>query len=436
VLVHQRLKRARALGLILWSGACAAAEVPEAAPPPPDAEIFRGLREGLPSLQLSTDFGSPALGLGTYRPLGQVESRGVRVGPATVRVGAHTGFGYNDNVALTQTNKISSFVYTLTPSVSVGLEGALSRYYLLYRGNYGRYASSSLDNYDEHNVVVGAAHSWTTRFRSAINYEYLRGHDPRGATFTGTTVPEEWVLQTLRAAASYGAEGAQGRIEGDVAFNRWRFADDQSGSPTREYNSTEIGGTFYYRVAPKTRALVQVRRTDITHHADPTLDNLEMQYLAGVTWEALASVTGTVRLGLMTKDFSSSGRDDFSGPSYEAAVRWSPLIYSTLDFTARRAFGETHEVGSSFVVNDVATLSWNHDWPRAIRSTAIYTYGQVTQEGLGRTDTYHRAGLKVSYAVRRWLQAGAEYRRDVRDSTNTAADYQRNLTFITLEAAL
>jgi len=387
-------------------------------------------------LQLSTDFGSPALGLGTYRPFGQVESRGVRVAPFTIRAGAHAGIGYNDNVALTQTNKISSIVYTLSPAFAVSLEGALARYYAMYRGNYGRYASSSVDNYEEHDVLIGAANSWTTRFSSAFNYEYLKGHNPRGATFAGTGISEQWVLQTLRAAGSYGAEGAQGRIEADAAWNRLRFTSDPPDAATREYDSVELGGTFFYRIAPKTRALVRIRRTDVNHPSAPTLDSLEMQYLAGVSWDALASVAGTIRLGHMTKDFSSPSFEDFSGPSYEGAVTWSPRTYSVVELSAKRAFGETQEVGSSFVVNDASTLSWNHQWPRAIRSTAVYTYGRVSQEGLGRTDTYHRAGLKVTYGIRRWLQAGAEYRYDTRDSSNTAADYRRNLTFITLEAAL
>jgi hypothetical protein len=182
--------------------------------------------------------------------------------------------------------------------------------------------------------------------------------------------------------------------------------------------------------------LVQLRRADITHDADTTLDNVETQYFIGLTWEALATLQGSVRVGYMTKDFSDSVREDFSAPSYEAWLLWAPQTYSTVEFFARRSFGEANEPGSSFVVNNVATLSWSHLWPRSVRSTASYTLGRVEQEGAGRADTYQGLSLKVSYGIRRWLRTGAEYRHDMRDSTGAGLDYRRNLTFITVEAAL
>jgi hypothetical protein len=359
----------------------------------------------------------------------------VRVPPLTLRASTQLGVGYNDNVALTRTNKISSVVYTLSPSFAVGLEGSLARYYFMYRGNYGRYISSSTDNYEEHDFVLSAANSWTTRFRSLFTYEHLRGHNPRG-TIVGSSTSERWILRSLRGAVSYGAEGAQGRIEVDAALNQLRIRDNPATTAPREYDSAEIGGTFFYRIAPKTRALVQVRRSDVNHDADRTLDNIEMQYFGGLAWEALPTLEGSVRLGYMTKDFSAPQREDFSGPSYEALLLWAPRTYSTFELLARRMFAEPHEPGSTFVVNNVGSLSWNHVWPRAVRSTATYTIGRVEHEGIDRTDTYQGVSIKVSYGLRRWLRAGVEYRHDLRDSTPSALDYRRNLTFITLEGAL
>ena len=431
------IRPAAALPFLAWSCVCAAGETtapPEPLEPARPAEFARPLREGIPSLQLSTDLGAPALGLGTYRPVGQAESRGVHVAPFTIRASMQAGIGYNDNVALQQSNKISSMVYTWSPSIAVGLEGSLARYYIMYRGNYGRYSSSSVDNYEEHDVLLSAANSWTTRFRSVLLYEYLRGHNPRGA-IVGSTAAERWVLQSLRGSGSYGAEGAPGRIEGEAAVNRLRYPD-QPAAASREYDSTELGGTFFYRLAPKTRALVQVRRADITHDAAPTFDSIETGYFVGVTWDALATLQGSVKVGYMTKDFSDPGRDDFSAPSYEAVVLWAPQRYSSVEFFARRYFGEPVEAGSSFVVNNVGTVTWNHLWANDVRSTATYTFGRVEQGGAGRTDTYQGLSFRVSYGIRRWLRTGAEYRHDSRDTTVTSSEYRRNLTLITLEAAL
>jgi polysaccharide biosynthesis protein VpsM len=431
---NRYLRPATAFVFLAWTCACPAGETTEPPEPARPAEFARPLREGIPSLQLSTDLGAPALGLGTYRPVGQAESHGVHLGPFTARAAMQAGVGYDDNVALQRSNKISSMIYTWSPSIAVGLEGNLARYYVLYRGNYGRYSSSSVDNYEEHDFLLSAANSWTTRFRSLLMYEYLRGHNPRGA-IVGSTASERWVLQTLRASGSYGAEGAPGRLEGEAAVNRLRYPDQPIAAP-REYDSVELGGTFFYRLAPKTRALLQVRRADITHDAARTLDSVETGYFVGLTWDALATLQGSVKVGYMTKDFSDAARDDFSAPSYEAVVLWSPLTYSNVELFAKRYFGEPVEPGSSFVVNNVGTISWNHLWPQNIRSTAIYTFGQVEQGNAGRTDTYQGLSVRVSYGIRRWLRTGAEYRHDTRDTTVTSSEYRRNLTFITLEAAL
>src|SRR5215210_297344 len=55
------------------------------------------LPAGVPSLQMSTDYTSPALAIGSYRPAGAFESQGMKVGPVTVRGGIQTALGYNDN---------------------------------------------------------------------------------------------------------------------------------------------------------------------------------------------------------------------------------------------------------------------------------------------------------------------------------------------------
>lgn len=426
------------LALVVWSPLCAPAEEAAPAQPVPDSsvEVPVPAPTGAPSLQMSIDSAYPALNFGTYQPIGQVEARGVRVAPFTVRTAVQTGMGYDDNVALRQSNKIGSLFLTVAPSVSVGLEGATERYYLVYRGNYGVYASSRQDDYDDHNVALSAANSWTTRFRTLATYEYTKGHTPRGISTSSIDVSERWYVQSVKAGASYGAEGAQGRIEGNAGHSTRRYSSDTAGAASGEYDRLDLDGTFSYRLAPKTRALVQVSGADINNANDQSLDNTEMRYMVGVTWEALAKTTGRVRAGYTTKDFSSGMRPDFSGPSYEASVTWRPRTSSIVDLTAGRFFSESYEIGSDFVVNDVFSTDWNHLWARGVRSTLSYVHGRARHEGLGRTDTYHNFAARLSYPIRRSLRVGAELRRDLRDSDAGSLDYTRNLMLVTLESAL
>jgi hypothetical protein len=425
-----------AFAAALASTGCWAAEAGDAVPAAEERAIAPAVMpESAPSLQMSTDYAHPALGFGTYMPMGQVESHAIRFEPVNVRAAVQAGMGYDNNVALSSTNKIGSFFSTLAPAVMAGLEGATQRYYAVYRGNYGIYSSNAQDNFADHNMALIAMNSWTARFGTRLSYDYLRSHTPRGISTTVTGAGDRWSNHAARATASYGADGAQGRVEGEIGYDSRRYETGVFGN-AGDYDRVLAGGSFAYRIAPKTRAVMQVNWADITHRGDPTLDNTEMRYAVGLTWQALAATTGTVRVGYITKDFSTPTRPDFSGPSFDVSVRWAPRLQSTIDATASRFLSETYEIGSSFNVNTVASVLWTHDWPRSLRTTVNYTRGQVRQEGLGRTDTYTTAAVRGSYALRRSLRLGAELRYDQRESDLVNVDYKRNIMLLTLEAAL
>lgn len=422
-----------------WHNSSFAGEGAESRDAPSDDVAAEGRRrtvEGRPALQMSSDFGSPALAIASYRPVGEVEARGIRVAPFTIRAAAITGIGYDDNVALAPVNKTSSLFLSFAPSIVIGLEGTTQRYYGVYRGNYGRYTSSSMDNYDDHNFGLIAANEWTTRLRSQASYDFVRGHNPRGYNITAVTEPDRWDWHSLRGAVSYGAEGAKGRIEGAAAVSSRRYLANNAANAGRDYDQTDLGGTFSYRLAPKTRGLLQIAHSDITHDADRSLDSSEMRYTAGVTWEALAKTRGTLRAGLVTKDFSSAARRDFTGPTYEAAVTWSPRTYSIVTLTARRTISETSEVGTTFGVSDTVALSWAHEWSERTRSSFTYVHDQQALRGFDRDDTYQNIGVRTSYALRRWLRIAVDVRHDRRESTLPGIDYRRNLMLVSVESAL
>ncbi|HYC48844.1 MAG TPA: outer membrane beta-barrel protein [Burkholderiales bacterium] len=421
------------------STAAIGAETAEVPPGRLEDERPRPLPEGAPPLALSTDFGHPALGLATYVPAGHVFARGIRVEPFTIRAAVQAGMGYNDNVTLSNANKVGSFFTSVSPSVSVGLEGATQRYYAVYRGNYGAYASSAQDDYADHNLALNATHLWTTRFRTFLNYEYLKAHTPLGLTSTSLGRSERWSWQSVRGAAQYGTDGAQGRLHGEVGHSERRVSG--STSTTADYERTDAIGTFFYRLAPKTRGFVQLGWGDITHPRDPTLDNIEYRYSLGVTWEALAKTTGRLSAGYTTKDFSAGTRADFSGYHYELGVNWRPYEQTgteqpAVDLSVRRFTSESYEVGSNLVVYNVATVAWTHLWAHRILSTLQYAYGRVELEGLARTDTYKNAAARISYPLRRSIRVGAELRHDARSSDAALLDYTRNIMLLTLEAAL
>ncbi len=383
-------------------------------------------------------FGASPTAVGGYHSIDQPNpAGGVRAGPFTISPVVSAAAGHDDNVGLRSTNKNSSAFYNLAPGVIVALPGPAQRYSASYFGNYGRYTSSSKDNYDDHAVGLDANNEWSTRLRTLLRYDFNRGHDPRGATASATAAdaPDRWDTNALNGTAVYGAKGAQGNIEVDAGWGNRRYLTNRDITAAKDYQHKDLGGTFYYRVAPATQALFQVRGSRIDYDTNTSLNSTESRYLVGVRWDATAKTQGTAKVGYMKKKFSDSTRQDLSNPSYEAGVIWSPLTYSVFNLNAGRTFSEQTSGGDA-ILTDSVSLLWNHDWSSRVRSTALLARARDVHEGIDRSDTRDNLGLKASYAFRRWLRLGGEVRQEKRDSNVPNVDYTRNLMLFTFDATL
>lgn len=372
-----------------------------------------------------------------YRPMTQLDPASIKIEPFTITPTLSTVLGHDDNVGLRSTNKNSSAFFGLSPAVAVAVRGSPTDLYTAgYRGNYGRYADSSKDNYDDHFLDLNASNDWSTRMRSLVRYDYAYMHDPRGTTASAVNAPDRWDLNALRGSLAYGAKSAPGQIEVDAGIGRKHYITNRDITALKDYDQANLAGAFFYRIAPATQALAQVRTSRFDYQQDAAgLDSTEMRYLVGLKWEATAKTQGMVKLGYMTKNFSNPAHQDISSPSYEAGVTWAPVTYSTAYLSASRGFYEQY-AGGSAVVSDQLLVMWNHDWNSRVRSTVTVLEARDDLKELGRTDDRQNLGLKVSYGVRRWLRLGGEVRRESRSSDVPGVDYTKNLVLFTLDASL
>ena len=250
--------------------------------------------------------GSSPTAVGGYRSIDQPSpAGGVRAGPFTISPVVSAAAGHDDNVALRNTNIISSPFYSLAPGVTVALPGPTQRYSASYFGNYGRYTSSSKDNYDDHAVGLDANNEWSTRLRTLLRYDFVRGHDARGATASATAAdaPDRWYTNDLRGTAVYGASGAQGNIGVDAGWGNRHYLDNTNITGAKDYEHKDLGGTFYYRVAPATQALFQVQGSWFDYDTNTSLDSTESRYYVGVKWDATAKTQGMAKIGYMQEGF-------------------------------------------------------------------------------------------------------------------------------------
>ena len=360
--------------------------------------------------------------------------------------------GYNDNVLATNSNKVSSTTTSITPAVRLEGKFGSKDIEVGARTNLLQFTNSSADKTTTYGLYALGNLALTERTGLKLRGEYQRGADARGSTDINAPTPSTWDQNGIDGVLSYGAPGAQGRVEVDGAYYTRRYQNNPVVTTALNTDKTTLGGTFFWRVAPKTELLFQAQQTDIDYKLSTSVqDSTERRYLVGAKWEATALTSGTFKIGRQTKDFASAARQDFSGASWDAGVRWSPLTYSVFDFTAAKRTTESTGTGD-FLLSNMLGANWNHAWNSRLSSGLLANWkrdqfmGAGNGINMGRIDATLTLGANLSYAYSRSLKFGGEYTHTGRDSKiPTLAplfvlppnlNFQKNVFMLTVRATL
>ena len=337
------------------------------------------------------------------------------------------------------TNEKSSNVTIFNPGFLLQARRPSALYKLSADVVNGAYNDSSRDNYLDRRFRGSG--EWvlsnSAGLRLGLNSDYL--HDPRGSTDRPlSNEPDTYRDNGANVLFAYGANDAKGRIELAAGTAQKRYRNNRLFTEGADRDTDNLRGTAFFRVMPRTSLLIEVSQFDYDYTlGSSTLDSKENRYMAGVTWEATAATSGTVKIGNMKKDFSTSGRSNFSGSNWEMAVKWSPMTYSKFDFYTQKTIYEATGIGD-FVLSKRSGVAWNHDWTSKFSSTATYNYTQDDFLGAGssRKDNTNGLGFKVNYKLGRVLTLGVDYSYTDRDSNIPDFRYKRNQLMFTAGAAM
>jgi hypothetical protein len=383
---------------------------------------------------------------GQYSPTGtapaqarsQSERGGIPLGPITAYPSIQVGLQHNDNLYSNPNNKSGDRIEVVNPAVRFEARQGANTYSVALGSTQGRYQNHTADNYTSNNVNALADLDLSARLRAKLRADYMDSFDPRGSTNNPLSAnPDRWHQTYAQGIFSYGAQGAQGRIDFELGQMRRGYYNNRATTATNDRTIDDIGATFYWRIAPKTSLLFQGKHSRVDYtDSTSTMDSTEDRLLAGATWEATAKTTGVFKLGVVKKEFDDATRGSFTGISWDGQIRWSPQTYSHLNLMLSKAPVETTGGVGNFIDKTTTGLQWVHDWSSRITTEASASYMTDTYKGLARTDNTEIYGLKANYKMRRWLSFGGEYTHTFRDSDNNNFDYKRNLFMLFVRAAL
>jgi polysaccharide biosynthesis protein VpsM len=366
-------------------------------------------------------------------------------GPAAIRLGETPMFaipylglaaGHDDNVVLSHTDPKSSTFYLLSPGVTVDARDPNKVFSIGYRAQVGRFAQSTQDDYVDHTANAQFDMAIDRRNFIRLGIAYLRNHDPRGSTdrpISGS--PDKYRLVSPNFTYALGSPGAQGRFEAYFSEADRRYLNNRGTTFASDRDARNFGGVFYWRVMPRTYLLAEARKTQI-RYVDPAsrLSADEERYYGGVSWDATAATTGTLKLGTVKRRFTSDLPSE-SASSWEATVTWAPRTYSKFDLYTVRTTSESTGLGN-FMFSAISGVTWTHAWSSLISTGVEMRYQKDDYQGFNRTDETKSLGMKVGYRFRRWLTLGAEYSHTQRDSSINAFEWDRNLYLLTATASM
>lgn len=362
----------------------------------------------------------------------------VQVGESPVYASPYIGVGVgrDDNLFLSRDNPKSSPLYVVSPGLKLDSRGPGFVLQSHLQAQAGRYSDSRDDDYQDYYAYNSLDIALNRNNFVRLGFDFLRLHDPRGSTDRSVSAhPDKYQLISPNATYALGAPGAPGRIELYWTDAYKQYKNNRATTELADRDTRDLGAAFYWRVMPKTYAVLDVRDTNIKYRSPGNpFSSEEKRALVGVTWEATAATSGTFKVGRIQKDFESD-IPNFSGTTWEGMVTWAPRTYSKFEFFTARTPNEATGLGD-FILSDIYGLAWDHTWSSVWSTNVNLRHQKDAYQGFDRTDNWTMVGFKVGYKFRRWLILGAEYTHTTRNSNITNFEYDKNLYLLTATASM
>jgi len=345
------------------------------------------------------------------------------------------GLSYDDNIYNEKGSGTGSIITAVIPSVNFKMDDGVNYYSLDMKAEKGVYKASGSDNYAD--LVLGLnGHiepNDTHRVDLIVKGEWLT--EPRGTgktedDFEQTDEPVLYGKNTLAVEYEYGALQTKGRIAVDIKFYEKDYRNFELITKSSNYNSIQFGSTFYYSTRAHTDAFIELSAEGIGYDYNKpgefNRDSDVYTALIGMQWKASSIVHGFIKLGVQAKEFDDSGRDDFTGFSWNMGGVWRPLTYSKFTFSTSQATKDP-DIDGDYVLETKYKVDWKHNWASYFyTSVGIYKY-KDDYSGISRVDDTHGFELKFNYELNENMAVAVFGLMDRNTSTKAIYEYDKNV---------
>ncbi|MFP6788363.1 MAG: outer membrane beta-barrel protein [Thalassolituus sp.] len=343
--------------------------------------------------------------------------------------------------------KVDSTVTRLKPSFGIQADLGATQLTAGYAAEKGMYTYDNDDNYVDHRLSASSKSELTSRSEVDFNLNYNIVHDDRGSgTVEGNaaiaTEPDTYDETVVGAAYIYGSDSAMLNVKPYAEYYSKHYTNNKNlGTADRNHSKVKLGTLLTVNVSSATKALVEVRSTNISYEEDSATaaareGNL-LNLLAGASWDITGKTTGEVKLGALKRSFDDSAIEDDTRFAWEAQLTWNPRSYSTVTFLTQQTANETSGPGT-YIASQYSLVSWDHEFSpfMSVVLDASLSNDEYVDDTAGREDEVVSYGVTGVFSPSKILDVKASLKDESRDSNIAGLDYDRQIIMLGFAVAI
>lgn len=381
-----------------------------------------------------------------------LEPAPIKVGEAKFIPTLDVNVTTDSNIRASNAFKQSATIANIAPKLLLEADTRNSAYQLEYKANHRQYNGDYSDSLTDHGLAARGILDFDIRNRLKLEATHDRREsieNPASLTQLASRVGSTG----LGADYFFGAPDAMFNAEFGAKMNLIRSTDNEVATKGIDRDFKQLNASLLYRVSPKTQLELEGRlgETSYIESASKVKDSTQHAVLAGVRWEATAQTTGRAKAGYEQRktDLRTTER-----PSWEVAIDWAPLTYSTFTLSSQQATQDgtlasqlnpitntNNQTGFTAIQSARHSVNWTHGWSDRFKSTVSYArveeqFVQDLNGASDRTDTFNQTSLVLTYALRRWVDLKAGYTYSDRDSNTALRTFDRHQVLLGVSMSL
>lgn len=353
---------------------------------------------------------------------------------------------YNDNIYATNSGAITDYITTVSPDLLLASDWNNSQLIIEANSHHGFYASHTTENFNDYSFTATARLDITRTQYLAMRGGYSYVHEERTSPNNdfGST-PTTYHLTT--GQLEYYNRFNRLSVTMDTNVSQYRYDDTLSALggfiPNADRNRVEYAGSA--RLGYELKPLVEfyVKGTDGGHHYDRKVSSDGFQrtstfysVVSGFIVDFGGITFGEIGIGYISRSYHDPHFRKVTGVTADASLTWNVTPIMTVKLAGHRTIEDTTTFASPAYIENLATLSVDHELLRNLLLNANALYGRNDYQLNARKDDIIGAGFGATYLFSRNLHLSVSYIHRSQTSSIPFFSFDQDVALIHLTVAI